>query len=120
MPSRRLEDKIRHVCSLAMVTDSDEAWLILSELRTLLREHIQHLRTVAAGKLSGASEFFERRSNDSPPGHLPSNTPSSIPADSASLTEVSLHGRTDQRASATDFDSSGHIGGESTDLRRVG
>ena len=61
MPSRRLEDKIRHVCALAKDTKDDEAWLILSELRILLRQHIEHLRVVAAGKLSGTREFVERR-----------------------------------------------------------
>ena len=61
MPSRRLEDKIRHVCTLATVAKNDDAWLILSELRVLLRQHVQHLRLVAAGKLSGAREFIERR-----------------------------------------------------------
>jgi hypothetical protein len=61
VPSRRLEDKIRHVCSLATVAESHDAWLILSELRTLLHQHIEHLRMVAAGKISGKREFMERR-----------------------------------------------------------
>jgi len=56
-----LEDKIRHLCALATVTNDDDAWLVLSELRILLRQHIEHLRTVAAGKLSGEREFAERR-----------------------------------------------------------
>jgi hypothetical protein len=59
---RRLEDKIRKVCTLATVAQDDDAWLILSELRILLRQHIEHLRMVAAGKLSGTREFIERRS----------------------------------------------------------
>lgn len=61
MPSRRLEDKIRHLCILATVAKDGDAWLILSELRVLLQQHIEHLRMVAAGKLSGAREFAERR-----------------------------------------------------------
>ena len=60
--SRRLEDRIRHVCALATVAKNDDAWLILSELRILLRQHVEHLRMVAAGKLSGSREFVERRS----------------------------------------------------------
>jgi len=64
---RRLEDKIRHLCSLAVDAKNDDAWLILSELRILLRQHIEHLRMVAAGKLSGAREFVERRTDRKPP-----------------------------------------------------
>jgi hypothetical protein len=39
--------------------------MILSELRILIRQHIEHLRMIAAGKLSGEREFAERR-NDPP------------------------------------------------------
>jgi hypothetical protein len=56
-----LEDKIRHLCTLAKNVNDGDAWLILSELRTLLEQHVQHTRMVAAGKLSGAREFIERR-----------------------------------------------------------
>lgn len=68
---RRLEDKIRHLCSLAVAAKNEDAWLILSELRILLRQQIEHLRMVAAGKLSGAREFMERRSDRDPPQKLP-------------------------------------------------
>ena len=61
VPSRRLEDRIRHLSALATVTSDDNAWLVLSELRILLGQHIEHLRKVAAGKLSGEREFAERR-----------------------------------------------------------
>ena len=63
MPSRRLEDKIRHLCTLARDAKDGDAWLILSELRILLHQHVEHLRVVAAGKLSGTREFVERRSD---------------------------------------------------------
>jgi hypothetical protein len=66
MPSRRLEDKIRHLCALATVAKDADAWLIMSELRLLIRQHIGHLRMVAAGKLSGAREFAERRADRRP------------------------------------------------------
>jgi hypothetical protein len=66
VPFRRLEDKIRHLCVLAREAKDGDARLILSELRILLRQHIEHLRMVAAGKLSGTREFIERRS-DGPP-----------------------------------------------------
>jgi len=61
VPARRLEDQIRHLCALAAVANDDDAWLYLSELRILLGQHIEHLRMVAAGKLSGTREFLERR-----------------------------------------------------------
>jgi hypothetical protein len=61
--NRRFEDKIRHLCALATAAKDDDAWLLLSELRVLLSQHIEHLRMVAAAKLSGAAELVERRSN---------------------------------------------------------
>ena len=61
MRYRRLEDKIRQVCLLATTATDEDAWLIMSELRLLLQQHVEHLRTVAAGKLSGSREFVERR-----------------------------------------------------------
>jgi hypothetical protein len=59
--NRRLEDKIREICALATAAEDGEAWLILSELRVLITQHVEHLRIVAAGKLSGKAEFVERR-----------------------------------------------------------
>lgn len=61
MHYRRLEDKIRNLCLLATTATNEEAWLILSELRLLIRQHVEHMRMVAAGKLSGARELVERR-----------------------------------------------------------
>jgi hypothetical protein len=65
--NRRLEDKIRYLCALATVANDDDAWLLLSELRILITQHIEHLRKVAAGKLAGAVEFVERRSDSDTP-----------------------------------------------------
>jgi hypothetical protein len=62
VPSRRLEDKIRHLCVLSMQVKNEDAWLILSELRTLPSQHIEHLRMVAAGNISGTRAFVARRS----------------------------------------------------------
>jgi hypothetical protein len=45
----------------------------MSELRLLIRQHVAHLRLVAAGKLSGAREFVERRTGQTPPGKLQSD-----------------------------------------------
>src|ERR1700692_3854360 len=52
----------RYLC-LAIVSKNRDAWVVLSELRILLTQHVEHLRRVAAAKLSGAAEFIERRSN---------------------------------------------------------
>ena len=64
---RRLEDKIRHLCMLSTKATDDNAWLILSELRLLVRQHIERLRMVAAGKLPGARGLTERRTDRRPP-----------------------------------------------------
>jgi hypothetical protein len=61
MPSRRLEDKIRQLCALAMVANDEDAWLILSELRILLGQHIERFRIVAGGCFLGAEDFVELR-----------------------------------------------------------
>jgi hypothetical protein len=68
--NRRLEDKIRHLCGLATDAKDDDAWLLLSELRVLIAQHIEHLRIGIAGKLSGKAEFVERRQQNPP---LPEN-----------------------------------------------
>jgi hypothetical protein len=64
---KRLEDKIRHLCVLSITATDDDAWLILSELRLLIRQHIEHVRMIAAGQLSGEREFTERRADRRPP-----------------------------------------------------
>jgi hypothetical protein len=51
---------------LAIQAQNHDAWLLLSELRTLLAQHIEHLQAVAAGKLTGNKEFAERRSTERP------------------------------------------------------
>ena len=73
MFDRRLEDKIRYLCLLATEAKNEDAWLVMSELRLLIRQHVAHLRLVAAGKLSGAREFLERRAGKTPPEKLPSD-----------------------------------------------
>lgn len=62
MLDRRLEDKIRHVCALATAANDEDAWLLLSELRLLITQHVEHLRIAAAANVSGAADFVERRS----------------------------------------------------------
>ena len=61
--NRRLEDKIRHLCALATAAKDEDAWLFPSELRILITQHIEHLRTIATVQLLGVAEFVERRSD---------------------------------------------------------
>ena len=50
--SRRLEDRIRELCTRAVVTsDLDELDTILKQLRPALRQHIDLLRRLAAERL---------------------------------------------------------------------
>ena len=51
MPSRRLEDRIRELCSKALVADETQIDLTLEELRLALHEHAERLRKLAARKL---------------------------------------------------------------------
>jgi hypothetical protein len=62
VPCRRLEDKIQFVCALAVTARDGDAWLFLSDLRVLLRQHTTSLRAATVAKLSGAIDFIERRS----------------------------------------------------------
>jgi hypothetical protein len=88
-----------------MAADSADAWLILSELRTLIHEHIQHLRAVAPGRLSGTREFVERRCHDQPLKHSPNSTPACIRDDSTPFQDQgAVLGTIDRRSSETDFD----------------
>jgi len=113
VPSRRLEDKIRHACCLALAAGSDDAWLNLSELRTLLHEHVERLRTVAAGKLSGKREFFERRSSDIASKNYANHTPPDVPPNSPPFPDQeSVRRKELQKRSATDFDGPAPIGGK--------
>jgi len=51
VPSRRLEDRIRELCSKALVADDAELGPIVRELRESLHEHADRLRKLAAQKL---------------------------------------------------------------------
>ena len=62
VPCRRLEDKIQFVCALAVTAQNNDAWLFLPDLRVLLRQHTTSLRAATAAKLSGSTDFIERRS----------------------------------------------------------
>lgn len=50
--NRRLEDRIRKLCALAVVTrHDDERELLLTELKAALREHAERLKKTAVQKL---------------------------------------------------------------------
>ena len=60
--NRRLEDRIRELCALAVVTrQDDERELILAELMGALREHNQRLKRKAALKLVEQVDGFQER-----------------------------------------------------------
>jgi hypothetical protein len=56
---RRLEDRIRELCAMAVTAEEPE----LAELQSALREHTKRLRRLAAAKLttSGENGQQERR-----------------------------------------------------------
>lgn len=62
VPSRRLEDRIRDLCYLAISAEDDEHIVPLFEqLRDALHSHAQHLRDSARGRLAAGLPIIERR-----------------------------------------------------------
>ena len=53
VPYRRLEDRIRDLCSKAIASDDSEFASVMSELRSAMREHIEKIRTLAVRQLAG-------------------------------------------------------------------
>jgi hypothetical protein len=64
VPARRLEDRIRELCSNLLKARDQEFQSTLSELRSALQEHTRRLRQLAASKLVSAKREVtkERRS----------------------------------------------------------
>jgi hypothetical protein len=56
VPSRRLEDRIRELCHQVSVVDDDNFETVLSELRSAIHKHIQHLRKMTVLQLAGEKE----------------------------------------------------------------
>lgn len=56
MPFHRLDDRIRELCSQVAASDDTNFAGVLSELRSAMREHIQHLRKMAVQQLAEESE----------------------------------------------------------------
>jgi hypothetical protein len=57
---RRLEDRIRELCAMAVKAEGPELELILSELQSALREHTERLRRLAAAKLTTLDENIQQ------------------------------------------------------------
>jgi hypothetical protein len=53
---RRLEDRIRELCALAVSAEEPELEIVLAELQAALREHTERLRRLAAAKLTTLDE----------------------------------------------------------------
>ena len=56
MPFRRLDDRIRELCRQAVTADDASIAAVLSELRSAMHEHIQHLRKMAVQPLAEETE----------------------------------------------------------------
>jgi hypothetical protein len=57
---RRLEDRIRELCAMAVTAEEPELKIILSDLQSALREHTERLRRLAAAKLTTLDENARR------------------------------------------------------------
>jgi uncharacterized coiled-coil protein SlyX len=62
MPDRRLEDRIRELCTKAASAPAGEVEVVLKELRIALAEHAKRLRRTAAQWFAGDGNFQEKRS----------------------------------------------------------
>jgi hypothetical protein len=47
VPDLRLEDRIRDLCAKAVTSDESELSTVMSELRSVMHEHIERIRTLA-------------------------------------------------------------------------
>jgi hypothetical protein len=56
VPFRRLDDHIRELCRQVAASDDTNFAGVLYELRSALREHVQHLRNLAIQQLAEEKE----------------------------------------------------------------
>lgn len=61
MHSRRLDDRIRHLCAQVTEASNGELEAILQELLAAIHEKIERLRSLAASQLLGRRPVKERR-----------------------------------------------------------
>jgi hypothetical protein len=64
MPFRRAEDRIRELCHQVVIADDATFVGALSELRSALREHVEHLRRMTVNQLAGEQERRNRSLGD--------------------------------------------------------
>jgi len=64
VPSRRLDDRIRALCSKAATISDGDLQQIMSELRSCLREHNERLRKKVADQLGGGKVLIDRRGRE--------------------------------------------------------
>lgn len=65
MHSRRLDDRIRHLCSQIAEASDGETEAILQELLSAVHEKIEHLRSLTTHQLLGRKPPKERRAMSS-------------------------------------------------------
>lgn len=65
MPSQRLDDRIRELCSKVVDTRDGELEPLLTKLKTALREHTVQMRKLAAESLIGKTPTMNRRDRSS-------------------------------------------------------
>ena len=61
MYSRRLDDRIRHLCAQVSEASNGELEAILRELLAAIHEKIERLRCIAANQLLAGKRIKERR-----------------------------------------------------------
>jgi len=61
MHSRRLDDRIRHLCAQVAEASNGELEAILQELLGAIHEKIERLRSLAANQLLAGKRIKERR-----------------------------------------------------------
>jgi hypothetical protein len=68
VPSRRLEDRIRELCALAIATNTADFAEVLAELRSALHQHSEQLRKLARTEFASAKGMADserwRQSHD--------------------------------------------------------
>ena len=66
MHTRRLDDRIRHLCAQVTEASNEEVEAILQELLGAMHEKIERLRSFAASQLLGRKPAKERRASPPP------------------------------------------------------
>jgi HEAT repeat protein len=61
VPSRRLDDRIRRLCSKVTSASEEEAEPLLKELQSAIREKIESVRKLAARQLIQRKKAEQRR-----------------------------------------------------------